>query len=250
MIGFRRSLILVAGSGLLSLTAASVVGAGFASAQSTPAVTSSGTGNVSGIVTIAATGKPLKKACVNVIEASDNQTVGTSAPSSKTGAWSLSGIPASTDYTATAGSCSGGKYVGQWYDHVDFQSVATQFAVAAGGSTTGINFSLSPAGKITGKVTDSTTKKPVAGILVIALWTTDDSASTFSECTTAGGKYKLEGVPTSGAKIEFLANDCGVTSDYGTVFYQNAPDYGSATVVPVTAGKTTKSINQAVTLGS
>jgi hypothetical protein len=249
MFGFRRSMIVVAGSGLLTLVAASSAGAGVISAQSTPAVISSGAGNVSGVVTIAATGKPLKKACVNVIEASDNQTVGTSAPSSKTGAWSLDGIPASTDYTATAGSCTGGKYVGQWYNHVNFQSVANQFAVAAGGTTTGINFSLSPAGKIAGKVTNSVTKKPVQGILVIALWTTDDSASTFSECTSASGKYKLTGVPTSGAKIEFLANDCGITSDYGTVFYQNAPDYSSASVVPVVAGKATTNINQAVTLG-
>jgi hypothetical protein len=251
MTRFRRLLIAVAGSGLLSLSAATAAGAGVPSAYSTgqpsvPVATSSGPG-VSGIVTSAATEKPVKGACVNVVEASDNTTVGTSAPTNKKGAWSLHGIPASTDYTAIARGCNGEKYVGQWYDDQNYQSDATQFAVSAGATTKGIDFSLSVGGNITGKVTDSATKEPVQGILVIALWATDDSASTYSQCTSSTGVYKLEAVPTSGAKIEFVPDDCGVSSNYGVVFYKNAQDYGSAKVVPVTAGKTTKNINQKVT---
>lgn len=82
---------------------------------------------------------------------------------------------------------------------------------------------------------------------MIALWTTNDSALTYSQCTSSTGVHKLEAVPTSGAKIEFVPDDCGISSNYGIVFYKNAPDYGSAKVVPVTAGKTTKNINQKVT---
>jgi len=256
MRGYRRFVIAVAGTGLLSLVVATSAGAGVPQPQSSGRVATltdagSGTGNVSGAITIAATGKPLKGICVNVVEATGNTTVGTSAPTTKTGAWSLDGIPASTDYTAVAGNCGGvGKYVGQWYDSQNYQSGATQFAVSAGGTTTGIDFSLNKAGEITGKVTDSTTKKPVQGILVIALWTTDDSASTYSVCTSTKGTYKLEGVPTSGAKLEFLPNVCGTTSTYGTVFYLNGTGYDTATVVPVTAGQTTKNINQQMTAGS
>jgi len=249
MNGYRRLLIAVAGAGLLSLTAATTAGASTGRA-STSADPGSGTGNVSGTVTLAGTAKPVKGVCVNVIETSDNTTVGTSTPTTKTGAWSLDGIPASTDYTAVAGNCGGvGKYVGQWYDDENYQSDATQFAVSSGATTTGIDFSLAKGGAVAGKVTDSVTKKPVAGILVIALWTTDDSASTYSACTGAKGTYKLEGVPTSGAKVEFVPNACGTTSTYGTVFYLDSPDYASATVVPISAGKTTKDINQTLTAG-
>jgi hypothetical protein len=101
----------------------------------------------------------LKGACVNVIEASDNTTVGTSAPSTNKGRWSLDGIPASTDYTAIARGCNREKYVGQWYDDQNYQSDATRFAVSAGAKKTGIDFSLGEGGNMTGKVTDSATKR-------------------------------------------------------------------------------------------
>ena len=152
MNGYRRLLIAVAGAGLLSLTAATTAGASTGRA-STSADPGSGTGNVSGTVTLAGTAKPVKGVCVNVIETSDNTTVGTSTPTTKTGAWSLDGIPASTDYTAVAGNCGGvGKYVGQWYDDENYQSDATQFAVSSGATTTGIDFSLAKGGAVAGKV--------------------------------------------------------------------------------------------------
>ncbi len=202
---------------------------------------------VTGKVTSAATGKPLAGICVNVIEASTNSTVGTSAPTTKKGVWVLNGIPASTDYTAIAYVCKSGDYVAQWYDGQDFQTDATQFPVPAGATTGGINFSLSEGGAVSGKVTDATTKKPVAGILVVAYYTTAFQAATYAECTTAKGTYSLTGVPTSGVKVGFYPNDCGSTTPYDSEFYQNAPDYNSATVVAITAKKTTKNINQALT---
>jgi hypothetical protein len=137
--------------------------------------------------------------------------------------------------------------VGQWYSNQEFQSEATQFTVAAGKTTTQINFSLTEGGSVAGKVTDSVTKDPVAGILVIAYWTTAPQASTFSECTTSTGSYKLKGVPTSGAKIEFVPNDCGVNSNYGEIWYHNQSSFDSATIVPVTTGATTTGISQRVT---
>lgn len=205
-------------------------------------------GTVTGTVVSAATHKPLAGICVNLIEAQRNQTVGSSQPTAKNGVWTLSDVPASTTYTAVASHCQGsGDYTGQWYDEQDFQSNATDFTVTSGATTLGIDFSLSPGGAISGKVTDAKTKKPVAGILVVAFWTTAaNQPATYAVCTPANGKYKLVGAPTSGAYVEFEPNDCGTTSTYSTVWYLNSPSYGSATFVPVTAGKTTAKINQAM----
>jgi hypothetical protein len=209
-----------------------------------PAGAAGTTGSVTGTAVNSGTGKPLKNICVNVVEGSTNTTVGTSGPSTSKGVWTLAGVPPATDYTAIGIDCASGDYVGQWYDNQDFQSSATPFAVSAGGTTSGIDFSLSEGGAISGKVTDATTKKPVQGILVVAYWTTALQTAA-AACTAANGTYKLPGIATSGAKIEFIPNDCGVTSSYSSVWYRGA-DYGSATVVSVKAKKTTGKINQAM----
>lgn len=204
-------------------------------------------GTVTGTVRNSATGLPLAGACVNVIEATENKTVGTSLPTKSNGVWTLANVPPASNYTAVASHCKGtGIFVGQWYDEQNFQSNATQFAVTSGVTTSAINFSLAPGGDITGKVTDATTKKPVAGILVVAFWTTAFQVATYGVCTPATGKYKLTGAPTSGAYVEFIPNVCGVSSTYSTVWYQNSPSYGSATFVPITANATTSNINQAM----
>jgi hypothetical protein len=238
----RKSLV-VAGFATIAIQAAMICTTVTPVGASTVAA-----GNVTGTVVDASTASPLAGICVNVVDATNNQTVGTSAATGKKGVWKVTGIPPSTSYTALAFDCrKSGNYVAQWYDGQDFQPQATQFTVAAGKATRQIDFSLSLGGAISGKVTDSGTNGPVQGILVIAFWTTAEQASTFAQCTSSTGSYKLQGVPTSGAKIEFLPNDCGVSSSYGSVWYENQSNYGSATVVSVTADLITKHINQQVT---
>jgi hypothetical protein len=235
---------------LLAVIAAACTPAVMICAGGMPAgATTITTGNVTGTVVNAATSAALPGICVNVVDAATNKTVGTSLPTGTTGIWRLKGIAPSTTYTATAFGCKNPNFVGQWYSNQEFQSTATQFTVAAGKTTTNINFSLTEGGSVAGKVIDSVTKAPVAGILVIAFWTTAPQPSTFAACTTSTGLYKLKGVPTSGAKIEFLPNDCGVTSNYAGIWYHNQSSYGSATIVPVTAGATTAGIQQRVTAG-
>jgi hypothetical protein len=209
-----------------------------------PAGADGSTGTVTGAVHDATTGKPLKNVCVHVVEASTNATVGTSGPSSAKGVWSLAGVAPSSDDTAIAGDCTKGDYVGQWYSSQDFQSDATQFAVTAGGTTTGIDFSMRMGGAVSGKVTDAATKQPLAGILVIAYWTTSYQ-SAGAVCTGATGKYKIAGLATTGTRVEFLAGVCGPTSAYATSWY-GGTDYASGSYVPITAKKTTAKVNQAM----
>lgn len=226
-------------------------------AAATPAgatSTSKTTGTVKGVIKNASTGKPIAGVCVNVVEASDNTTVGTSAASNSSGDWTLKGVPPATDYTAISVNCNGTEYVGQWYDHKNYQNKATEFAVTAGSVTSGINFSLSEGGNISGTVTDSTTSEPVEDVLVVALWTTQDSASTYATCTSTAGTYELTAVPTSGAIVWFDTGAdqgaCGATTSYDSEYYLNSSTYSSATVVAVKAGKTTKNIDQALTASS
>jgi len=228
----------------LAVPASLAAGASPASAAKAPVT------GVTGVVTSAATSKPLAGICINVVEASSNHTVGTSKKTSKTGVWKVTGIPASTDYTAIAGECTKGDYIPQWYDGQAFQTNATQFAVTAGATTTAINFSLTLGGAVSGTVTDAATKQPVAGILVVAYYTSafqTDSAV----CTTDKGTYSIAGLTTSGVKVGFYANDCGATTPaYPDTYYKNATSYDTGTVVAITANKTTKNINQALTSGS
>ncbi len=220
--------------------------AGTVPAQAAPAAAVT-TGTVTGTVVNAAGGAALSGICVNVVDASTNQTVGTSAATGSTGVWQLKGVAPSTTYTATAFGCSNRNFVSQWYDHQDFQDRATSFGVVAGKTTKFLDFSLSEGGSISGTVTDSVTNAPVAGILVIAYSTAAQEVSTFAQCTSAAGGYTLIGVPTSGAKLQFLPNDCGTSSTYRATWYKSHTSYAKATVVPVTAGKTKKSVNQVVT---
>jgi len=231
---------------------AGVVGFGAVAAPA-GASTAATTGSVSGVVKNAATGKPVAGVCVNVVQSSDNTTVGTSKPSSKTGAWKLAGVAPATGYTAISTDCtSGTNYVGQWYKNQDFQADATMFAVKAGKVTKKINFSLSEGGYVSGTVTDSSTGDPVQDVLVVALWTTADQASAYSVCTSSTGAYKLSAVPTSGAIVWFDTGTeaCGASTPYNQEYYLNSATYGSATVVGVKAGKVTRGIDQALTPSS
>jgi Carboxypeptidase regulatory-like domain len=205
------------------------------------------TGSVKGAITSG--GEPLAGVCVNVVNASDNNTVGTSSPSNAAGKWKLKNVKPSKKYTAYAVGCTESTqyYLGQWYNAQDFQSDATKFRVRAGHVTKKINFALSEGGGISGIVTDSSTGDPVQNVLVTALWTTQDSASAYSACTSDTGAYTLNGVPTSGAIVFYNPGGCGSSLPYDQAYYLNSTTYASATVVPVSAGEVTGSIDQALT---
>jgi hypothetical protein len=230
----RRLAVLVA---LSILTVPVVVGL----AAGTGGAVAAGSGSATG--TIVTTGHtPLAGMCVNVVNASSNVTVGTSAATTANGIWQLSGIPSSTAVIAYAFDCSGGNYVGVWWGNTPFQSDAKQFTVGTGKTRAGINFNLKLGGAVTGKVTDAATKKPVADILVIPFRLDQESAAAYAACTATDGTYSLHGLPTTGVKVEFYANGCTSTT-YATQWYDNMPDYSSATVVHVGKNKTHANIN-------
>ena len=205
------------------------------------------TGTVTGVATDAGTGTPLAGVCVTIVDASTNTTVGTSKPSGASGVWKVPGLSTSTTLTAIGRDCKGRDYQPIWYQDTEFQANATDFTVTAGMTTTGIDLPLSLGGAVSGKVTDAATKAPVAGILVVAFFTTQ-FATAAATCTSSKGTYLMKGLPTDGVKIEYVSGACGSTS-YPTAWYKGATGYDTATVVPVTAGVTTKGIKQALSAG-
>jgi hypothetical protein len=232
---------------LVSLLALSIVIVPLLTATSTvPAGAAPGTGSVTGTIKKSATAT-LAGMCVNVVDASTSSSVGTSAATAANGIWQLNNVPASTTYTAFAFDCSGGNYVGVWYINTPFQSNATHFAVPAGGTTTGINVRLKLGGAVTGKVKDSLTNAPIAGITVIPIRLDQFVAASFAACTDANGHYTLHGLPTTGVKIQFAGNSgCSLTG-YNNQFYKHKSTYASATVVPIKKGITTTGINDKLT---
>jgi hypothetical protein len=236
----RRLAVLLA---LSTMTVPVIVGL----AAGTGGATAAGSGSATGtIVTTGAT--PLAGMCVNVVTASSNVSVGTSATTTANGIWQLSGIPSATPVIAYARDCSGGNYVGAWWVNTPFQSDAKPFTVGSGATRTGINFNLKLGGAVTGKVTDAATKKPVADILVIPFRLDQEAAAAYSACTATNGTYSLHGLPTTGVKVEFLANGC-TSTPYVTQWYNNMPDYASATVVHVGKNKTHGRINAQLVQG-
>ena len=127
-------------------------------------------------------------------------------------------------------------YVPQYYAGKTRVSEATLVAIKAGGTASAINASLQVGGRITGTVTDASTKKAISGASVCA------SPSGGLGCTTtnANGEYTITGLASGEYTVKFSA------STYASQNYNNQPIGAKPTPVVVTAGATTSAINAAL----
>jgi len=131
-------------------------------------------------------------------------------------------------------------YVREYYEEAQFLEEATPLRVAEGDSLTGIDFTLSRGGTITGVVLEDTGMLPVivpiegahvVAELVVKPWI---KYHTFSE---TDGTYKLEGLP--GGFYYVYAEKPGYAREY----YDDAPDRAHATIVEVQEGATVEDID-------
>ncbi|MCA1711296.1 MAG: carboxypeptidase regulatory-like domain-containing protein [Actinobacteria bacterium] len=169
------------------------------------------------------------------------------------GTYRLSGIPAgtttvhffpcpnTTDSRAT-------QHVGEWYDNVATQQMATPVTVTAGATVGSINASLSTGSTLTGTVTDRASLAPLAGECVNAF--TNNGSWTYAYGTTrADGTYTLV-LPAGSYVVSF--SDCNDLDgyDYLDQYWQDTPSYSAATLVVVpTGGGTASGINAALDRG-
>jgi 5-hydroxyisourate hydrolase-like protein (transthyretin family) len=188
-------------------------------------------GKVTGTVTDAATHLPLSGIQVQLYD-SKNQSVAY-VYSNSSGVFTISGLTTGT-YSATVSDSSGYGYKGQTISGIH---------VTTGATTSGVNFALLSAGKISGTVIDAVTMLPLSNMGITIYSSTGDYAGSTS--TNSQGQYTVSGLMTG----TYFAR----TSNYSTYqdqLYHNIPCYNctatSGTPIPVTDGATTPNINFAL----
>ena len=210
-------------------------------------------GQISGIVTAAQGGVPLENVLVQVYAASEPACPPASLCSSRAFAYTNS----SGEYTLTGletgnyiVSFSSHDYLTLYYDNRSEWLGADFIHVVLGQTTGNINAALSPAGSITGHVTDADGGAPLAGVHVYA-FDNRNAAEVCYDCpsyvsmdqTDATGAYSLSGLPTGEYYLKFE------TQGYFSSYYNDRAGLFEADPVSVTAPQTTGGIDAALTLG-
>jgi len=202
-------------------------------------------GRISGTVTDAATGLPMGPVTVLISSSSGTQLTSTNTDSS--GVYTTStGLPSGTYYARTSNSQG---YLDELYDNRVCAGYAcalasgTTIPVAVGATTSGIDFALSPGGRVSGTVTDAATGLPLASVTVSIY----NSSGTYVGVgsTDAVGNFTTRGGVPTGTYYAKTSNSLGYVDE----LYDNLPctGYGctvtSGAPINVTAGATTGGVN-------
>src|SRR5271165_353651 len=200
-------------------------------------------GQITGTVTDSATRAALAGICVQASDSSGGEVASTQTNSS--GVYTLSALPTGSYRVGFADCAAGpdnaGTYVTQYYNGKATLASADPIAVTAGTTTSGINAAMVTHGEITGTVTDSASKAPVAGICVDIY---DSSGSVVSSVPTdSSGAYVSPRLAAGSYHVGFF--NCGA-STYASQYYNDQATLASADPVTVTDGTTTSGINAAL----
>ena len=203
-------------------------------------------GHISGRITDEATGQPLGNTRVQIYSSSGSfaSTVFIDGSGNYV---SEELLPAGTYYARTFSSAI---YLDEVYDNIPCTSCdvrrGTPITVAAGATTSGIDFALTAGGIVTGTVTNAATGAPIVNATVLIL--SSDGFFGVGAFTDTSGNYKTtDGLPTGTyyARTESLS--------FVNKLYNNftcAPcDERTGTPITVTAGATTSGINFSLSQG-
>ena len=116
-------------------------------------------GSISGSVVTANPGAPIPNIHVQAFSPSLNFNRG--ADTEADGTYTIDGLPPAADYEVRAGG-QGSGYVKEYWQEVAAQASSTPVVVVAGADTSGIDFTLTAAGSISGKVTEVGGVTPIA----------------------------------------------------------------------------------------
>ncbi|MDT0215593.1 carboxypeptidase regulatory-like domain-containing protein [Rothia sp. ARF10] len=176
-----------------------------------------------------------------------------SATTATSGAWVIKGLRPGTyevcfdTFSANFTATSGTGYLDECWNDQRSSGTPTPVVVTAGATKTGVNAALAAGGAVTGKVTDTTTGLPLAGVSVQV------SGESFGFATTsATGLWTVRGLETGTYEVCF--------DDFGDVTGGSPNGYlaecwddqtsGSSTEVAVTAGATKTGINAGLLAGA
>jgi hypothetical protein len=192
-------------------------------------------GHIAGTVTAEGSGAPLSDISV----CADNATTDECAYTDDDGTYDIGGLGTGS-YTVDFYNDSG-TYAEEYYNNKPDWDTADLVGVTAGKTTRAINAVLSLPGHITGVVSAEQGGAGLGDISVCAdrgVWYDDYHCAT----TDDTGVYDIDGLGTGSYRVQFT-DDGGV---YASEYYNNKPDWDTANLVAVTAGRTTRAINAAL----
>jgi len=191
-------------------------------------------GSISGVVTDPA-GDPVPDITVVAYDQSGDWESSTTTDSS--GGYSIGGL-ATGDYRIEFRDDEG-VFLAEWWDgQPDFDS-AMPVAVTEGSDTGGVDAVLLRAGSVSGVVTDSA-GDPISGVVVYVY---DESYYSVGSATTdSAGLYSVGGLASGEYRVEFISYRRVLTE-----WFQDQPDFDSATPVVVVEGSNTSGVDAVLT---
>jgi len=157
------------------------------------------------------------------------------------GGYTITGLP-SGDYMV---SCSSQHHVHEYYKETEQHHLATPVTVVEPDTTSNIDFTLDPAGTVTGRVTEEG-GAPIENLWIIPI-RVSDGAWLADSGTDDSGYYTLAGVPTTDVYI-YACSSCD-DHPYIDEYYDDALTKEDATVFSISAGVTTTNVNFALAMG-
>ena len=191
-----------------------------------------GSGTIAGTITDE-NDVPLDDICVQFFGPAPSGN-GVMAQANEFGQYEYAGLAAGS-YKLLFAPCISGNYRSEWYDEAANFNAATPVNVVDGQTTT-INEKLAPGGTISGTVTRD--GAPIQGVCVGAHTPDGNQANVIQ--TDANGDYTLPGLADGTYRVRF-SRDCNSASpNIVTEFWNDKPDFASATpvVVSLTASPT------------
>lgn len=202
-------------------------------------------GSITGTVTEDGTGDPLSGVAVIVRDANNGAyAIGTTLAD---GTYTAGGLPTGTYYATTFDD----DYLDELYDDLVCPAscdptLGTSIAVTLGATTSGIDFSLSSGGAVTGTITDAATGVPLPGIYVDVRADSGDSIS--GAFTGSDGAYVVGGLPTGTVYAETY-NPTYVDEIYDDVTCTGFCSIGDGTPIAVTVAMVTTGIDFQLAIG-
>jgi PKD domain/Carboxypeptidase regulatory-like domain len=200
-------------------------------------------GEITGKVTNASSAAPLAGITV-CAQATAGGSGEQCASSSSGGEYAIVGL-ATGEYKLDFYPGTSANYVAQYYHDAESYTEAQAVTVTAGSTTSGIDAAMTVGGQITGKVTNASTKAAVDGVEICPR--AAHAETFFLQCATTNpaGEYTLVGLATGEYKLEFSA----AGQNYLPQYYGGEASEAEASVVSVTAGSTTPTIDAAMVVG-
>ena len=136
-------------------------------------------------------------------------------------------------------------YALEYFDDANYGFSATPVSVSLGAVTSGIDALLGLSGSIAGMVTDSG-GAGLAGVIV-DLYESGSNEYWGFRSTLPDGSYQIDGLPPGDYMVAFVSP---FGSPYASEFFDDAPNFGAATPVTVSAGAVTFGIDAVLEFGN